>query len=270
MASCVNAATQRAALAAHPRPAGLRRDDAAGVPAAPGPGRRAARPDPRRALPEPDGAFYAFPDVRAVTHDTREPGRAAPLRPPGGRLAGRGVRPAVGRLPAALLRLLGRGPGRGPDAARGRARRRAARLTRPAGWRSGPPGARPRPYRSSGATGSRSSASPAARPTRSTRGASPPIERALDEAAGGGARGVVLTGYERFFSAGLDLVTLYGLERDAMDGFMARFDAVMLRVFAFPRPVVAAIGGHAVAGGADPRAGLRRAGDGRDAPGGSG
>jgi len=76
------------------------------------------------------------------------------------------------------------------------------------------------------------------------------IERALDEAASGGARGLVLTGYERFFSAGLDLVTLYGLERDAMDGFMAWFDAVMLRVFAFPRPVVAAVGGHAVAGGA--------------------
>ena len=76
------------------------------------------------------------------------------------------------------------------------------------------------------------------------------IERALDEVTGGGARGIVLTGYERFFSAGLDLVTLYGLERDAMDGFMAWFDAVMLRVFTFPRPVVAAVGGHAVAGGA--------------------
>lgn len=62
------------------------------------------------------------------------------------------------------------------------------------------------------------------------------IERALDEAAGGGARGVVLTGYERFFSAGLDLVTLYGIDRDAMDGFMAWFDAVMLRVFTFPGP----------------------------------
>jgi enoyl-CoA hydratase len=76
------------------------------------------------------------------------------------------------------------------------------------------------------------------------------VERALDEAAGGGARGLVLTGYGRFFSAGLDLVTLYGLERDAMDGFMAWFDAVMLRVFSFPGPVVAAVGGHAVAGGA--------------------
>jgi enoyl-CoA hydratase len=75
------------------------------------------------------------------------------------------------------------------------------------------------------------------------------IDRALDEAAGGDARGLVLTGYDRFFSAGLDLVTLYGFERAAMDQFMARFDAVMLRVFSFPRPVVAAVGGHAVAGG---------------------
>jgi enoyl-CoA hydratase len=75
------------------------------------------------------------------------------------------------------------------------------------------------------------------------------IEQALDEASGRDARGLVLTGYERFFSAGLDLVMLYGLERAAMDQFIARFDAVMLRVFAFPRPVVAAVGGHAVAGG---------------------
>jgi enoyl-CoA hydratase len=76
------------------------------------------------------------------------------------------------------------------------------------------------------------------------------LERALDEARGGDARGLVLTGYDRFFSAGLDLVGLYGLERGVMDEFMARFDAVMLRVFAYPRPVVAALTGHAVAGGA--------------------
>jgi enoyl-CoA hydratase len=72
----------------------------------------------------------------------------------------------------------------------------------------------------------------------------------LDEAAAGGARGLVLTGYGRFFSAGLDLVGLYDVGRSAMDAFMRDFDAVMLRVFEFPRPVVAAVGGHAVAGGA--------------------
>ena len=73
------------------------------------------------------------------------------------------------------------------------------------------------------------------------------IDRALDEVER--ARGVVLTGYDHFFSAGLDLVELYDLDRPAMDGFMREFDRVMLRVFTFPRPVVAAVSGHAVAGG---------------------
>jgi enoyl-CoA hydratase len=75
------------------------------------------------------------------------------------------------------------------------------------------------------------------------------LARAFAEVARDGARGVVLTGYDRYFSAGLDLVSLYELDRAAMDGFVARFDRVMLEVFAFPRPVVAAINGHAVAGG---------------------
>jgi enoyl-CoA hydratase len=75
------------------------------------------------------------------------------------------------------------------------------------------------------------------------------LARAFEEAARNGARGVVLTGYDRFFSAGLDLVSLYDLGRGELDGFVAEFDRVMLQVFAFPRPVVAAVNGHAVAGG---------------------
>ena len=75
------------------------------------------------------------------------------------------------------------------------------------------------------------------------------IDEAFADAERGGARGVVLAGYDRFFSAGLDLVTLYDLDHARMDTFMREFDRVMLRVFTFPRPVVAAIGGHAVAGG---------------------
>jgi enoyl-CoA hydratase len=62
-------------------------------------------------------------------------------------------------------------------------------------------------------------------------------------------RAVVLTGYDRFFSAGLDLRTLSALDRDGMRDFMARFDAVFLRVFTYPAPVVAAVNGHAIAGG---------------------
>jgi enoyl-CoA hydratase len=75
------------------------------------------------------------------------------------------------------------------------------------------------------------------------------LAAALEQVDRGDAGGVVLTGYDRFFSAGLDLVGLYPLDRAAMEAFVARFDRVMLDVFAFPRPVVAAINGHAVAGG---------------------
>src|SRR5262249_44723026 len=72
---------------------------------------------------------------------------------------------------------------------------------------------------------------------------------ALAEARQSDAAGVVLTGYDGFFSAGLDLVQSYALEPAAMDAFMRGFDHVMLEVFAFPAPVVAAVNGHAVAGG---------------------
>jgi enoyl-CoA hydratase len=75
------------------------------------------------------------------------------------------------------------------------------------------------------------------------------IGDALAEAARGGARAVVLTGYDRFFSTGLDLVSLYELDPASLDAFVRDFDRVMLEVFGFPRPVVAAVNGHAVAGG---------------------
>ena len=75
------------------------------------------------------------------------------------------------------------------------------------------------------------------------------LGRLLDELAAGAPRAAVITGYEGFFCAGLDLPSLYGLERPAMEAFIRRFDALMLRIFELPLPVVAAINGHAVAGG---------------------
>lgn len=71
----------------------------------------------------------------------------------------------------------------------------------------------------------------------------------LDAFDGDPARALVLIGYDRFFSAGLDLVTLADFDRAAMDAFMERFDRTMLRVFCATYPVVAAVNGHAVAGG---------------------
>ena len=62
-------------------------------------------------------------------------------------------------------------------------------------------------------------------------------------------RAVVLTGTGSIFSAGVDL---FRLTRDGPD-YVRRFLPVLSRflraLFAFPRPVVAAVNGHAIAGG---------------------
>jgi enoyl-CoA hydratase len=71
----------------------------------------------------------------------------------------------------------------------------------------------------------------------------------IDRAEASAARAFVMTGYERFFSAGLALPELVGLDRPAMRDFMQHFDRAMSRVFACDRPVIAAINGHAIAGG---------------------
>jgi len=63
------------------------------------------------------------------------------------------------------------------------------------------------------------------------------------------ARAVVLTGYDRYFSAGLALPELVDLDRAQMRAFIDRFGEVMLRIFALPLPTVAAVNGHAIAGG---------------------
>ena len=70
----------------------------------------------------------------------------------------------------------------------------------------------------------------------------------LDEAERSG-RPLVLTGNDRFFSAGLDLAGLPE-DRDEMGAFVDAFDEFVRRLFLFPCPTVAAVNGHAVAGGA--------------------
>jgi enoyl-CoA hydratase len=71
----------------------------------------------------------------------------------------------------------------------------------------------------------------------------------LDEVEASGAAALVLTGEGRAFSAGLDLPEIAALDRSSLERFIRRFSEVMLRVFALPVPVVAAINGHAIAGG---------------------
>ncbi|HLT34827.1 MAG TPA: enoyl-CoA hydratase/isomerase family protein, partial [Enhygromyxa sp.] len=70
-----------------------------------------------------------------------------------------------------------------------------------------------------------------------------------DELASSDARALVITGDGRSFSAGLSLPQLIDLDRATMRGFMTDFKSAMLQVFSLPMPVVAAIDGHAIAGG---------------------
>jgi enoyl-CoA hydratase len=72
---------------------------------------------------------------------------------------------------------------------------------------------------------------------------------ALDEVERGPARSIVLAGRPGFFSGGLDLKLLPTLPPDRMREVSLAFVALVERVFLFPKPVVAASSGHALAGG---------------------
>lgn len=75
------------------------------------------------------------------------------------------------------------------------------------------------------------------------------LESGLREAKTANLKGLVLTGYERFFCAGLDLITMYDLNRKQMSRFLEDFDMTFQHLFSFPRPIIAAINGSATAGG---------------------
>jgi len=65
-----------------------------------------------------------------------------------------------------------------------------------------------------------------------------------------GVRGVLLaSAHPKLFSPGLDLVTLVEYDRAAMERFMRVFAEAVWALYALPKPVVAAVSGHAVAGG---------------------
>jgi Delta3-Delta2-enoyl-CoA isomerase len=74
---------------------------------------------------------------------------------------------------------------------------------------------------------------------------------AIDQALGDvdGAPALVITGEGKAFSAGLALPELVDLDHRGITKFIARFEAVMERVLAWRGATVAAINGHAIAGG---------------------
>jgi len=76
------------------------------------------------------------------------------------------------------------------------------------------------------------------------------LEAALDRVEAGDATALVTVGTGRFYSTGLDLPWLMGDGKDQSGGFVARLQEFLARVLVFPIPTVAAINGHAFAGGA--------------------
>jgi enoyl-CoA hydratase/carnithine racemase len=62
-------------------------------------------------------------------------------------------------------------------------------------------------------------------------------------------RGTILTGSGSFFSFGFDIPHFLEYSKEAFTGYLGRFTALYRELFFHPKPVVAALNGHAVAGG---------------------
>ncbi len=76
------------------------------------------------------------------------------------------------------------------------------------------------------------------------------IEEALDRLEAAGSPALVLTsGHRSIFCPGLDLKKLDGEPRDVVRAIIVRYNALLRRVATYAGPVVAALGGHAIAGG---------------------
>ena len=76
------------------------------------------------------------------------------------------------------------------------------------------------------------------------------LSRALAEIAASDAGAMVLTGRAGYFTAGLNLKVLPTLATPDLEALITRFGQVTLELLLFPRPVVAAVSGHALGAGA--------------------
>ncbi len=75
------------------------------------------------------------------------------------------------------------------------------------------------------------------------------LQAAMAELQSGEPLPIVLTGTRNCFSAGLNLLELYEFDRTTLAAFVDRLGETILAWFSLPRPTIAAINGHAIAGG---------------------
>jgi len=72
---------------------------------------------------------------------------------------------------------------------------------------------------------------------------------AFAEAAASDVSAVILTGTGSIFSAGVDLFRMVEQGRAYTDGFVPALSRLVIDLFSFPKPLVVAANGHAIAGG---------------------
>ena len=65
----------------------------------------------------------------------------------------------------------------------------------------------------------------------------------------GDINAVVLTGRGSFFSFGFDVPGFMSYPRDSFERYVLRYSELVKNIFMFPKPVIAALNGHTVAGG---------------------
>jgi enoyl-CoA hydratase len=73
--------------------------------------------------------------------------------------------------------------------------------------------------------------------------------RVIAEVTASDTRAVILTGTGSIFSAGVDLFRLVEGGREYADRFVPALSRMLLELFAFPKPLIVAANGHAIAGG---------------------
>src|SRR6185295_12866499 len=76
------------------------------------------------------------------------------------------------------------------------------------------------------------------------------LDEALRDIEKGPARAAVITGQGSVFGAGVDLQAILTGGRDYVRSFVAQMGPAFERLAVFPKPLVAAVNGHAIAGGA--------------------
>ena len=76
------------------------------------------------------------------------------------------------------------------------------------------------------------------------------LRETIEQAPADGQRGLVLSGAQGLFSAGVDIPALLALDREGVRNFWREFFALCSTLARLPIPIVAAITGHSPAGGA--------------------